>query len=52
MKLESGQNRIAKSKHLGYGLLRGSKGTGKTTAAIYRGIYLKNHIVCMIKIKY
>ncbi len=29
MKLESGQNRIAKSKHLGYGLLRGSEGTGK-----------------------
>ncbi|ABS32450.1 LexA family transcriptional regulator [Clostridium botulinum] len=46
MKLESGQNRIAKSKHLGYGLLRGSKGTGKTTAAIYRGIYLKNQY-CM-----
>lgn len=46
MKLESGQNRIAKSKHLGYGLLRGSEGTGKTTAAIYRGIYLRNQY-CM-----
>ncbi len=46
MKLESGQNRIVKSKHLGYGLLRGSLGTGKTTAAIYRGIYLKNQY-CM-----
>lgn len=46
MKLESGQNRIVKSKHLGYGLLRGSEGTGKTTAAIYRGIYLKNQY-CM-----
>ena len=46
MKLESGQNRIVKSKHLGYGLLRGSEGTGKTTTAIYRGIYLKNQY-CM-----
>ncbi|ENJ9655476.1 UvrD-helicase domain-containing protein [Clostridium botulinum] len=46
MKLESGQGRIVKSKHLGYGLLRGSLGTGKTTAAIYRGIYLKNQY-CM-----
>ncbi|MCS4475690.1 hypothetical protein JQ032_08400 [Clostridium botulinum] len=52
MRLESGQNRIVKSKHLGYGLLRGSEGTGKTTAAIYRGIYLKINIVCMIKIRY
>ncbi|MBW5457272.1 S24 family peptidase [Clostridium sporogenes] len=46
MKLESGQSRIVKSKHLGYGLLRGAVGTGKTTAAIYRGIYLKNQY-CM-----
>ncbi len=46
MKLESGQNRIVKSKHLGYGLLKGAVGTGKTTAAIYRGIYLKNQY-CM-----
>ncbi len=46
MKLESGQSRIVKSKHLGYGLLRGPLGTGKTTAAIYRGIYLKNQY-CM-----
>ncbi|EJO5347716.1 UvrD-helicase domain-containing protein [Clostridium botulinum] len=46
MKLESGQSRIVKSKHLGYGLLRGKIGTGKTTAAIYRGIYLKNQY-CM-----
>ncbi|MCW6086711.1 MULTISPECIES: LexA family protein [Clostridium] len=46
MKLESGQSRIVKSKHLGYGLLRGKVGSGKTTAAIYRGIYLKNQY-CM-----
>ncbi|WP_409069503.1 S24 family peptidase [Clostridium sp. FAM 1755] len=46
MKLESRQNKIVKSKHLGYGLLRGAEGTGKTTAAIYRGIYLKNQY-CM-----
>ncbi|WP_251860129.1 S24 family peptidase [Clostridium sp. Marseille-Q2269] len=46
MNLESGQNRVVKSKHLGYGLLRGKVGTGKTIAAIYRGIYLKNQY-CM-----
>lgn len=37
MKLESGQSRIVKSKHLGYGLL----GTGKTTAVIYRYLFKK-----------
>ncbi|MCR1934810.1 S24 family peptidase [Clostridium tepidum] len=46
MQLQSRQNRIVKSKHLGYGLLRGKVGTGKTTTAIYRGIYLKNQY-CM-----
>lgn len=42
MMLDNAQRKIVTNKQLGYGLLRGSIGTGKTTAAVYRGVYLKN----------
>lgn len=46
MNLEKRQNKIVKNKYLGYSLLRGAIDTGKTTTAIYRGLYLKNQY-CM-----
>lgn len=43
MQLDTAQNRIVRSKPLQASLLRGVKGTGKTTAAVYRTLYLKNN---------
>lgn len=43
MQLDAAQNRIVKSKPLQASLIRGLKGTGKTTAAVYRALFLKNN---------
>ncbi|MCB2294173.1 hypothetical protein LGK95_11660 [Clostridium algoriphilum] len=42
MKLSIKQQRIIHSKPIKCTLIKGIKGTGKTTAAIYRSLYLKN----------
>jgi SOS regulatory protein LexA len=42
MELCSEQQRMIHSKPSRYSLIRGAKGSGKTTAAIYRSLYLKN----------
>jgi len=43
MELSLKQQRMIHSKPSRYSLIRGAKGTGKTTAAIYRSLYLKNN---------
>lgn len=43
MELKLEQQRMIHSKPSRYSLIRGNKGSGKTTAAIYRSLYLKNH---------
>ena len=43
MELGLEQQRIIHSKPLRYSLIRGIQGSGKTTAAIYRSLYLKNN---------
>ncbi|MCB2356799.1 S24 family peptidase [Clostridium estertheticum] len=43
MELGLKQHRMIHSKPSKYSLIRGAKGTGKTTAAIYRSLYLKNN---------
>lgn len=43
MALYSSQNRFIKSKIAHYSILKGHNGSGKTTAAAYRIIYLKNN---------
>ena len=43
MELGLKQLRMIHSKPSRYSLVRGAKGTGKTTAAIYRSLYLKNN---------
>ncbi|MCB2306271.1 UvrD-helicase domain-containing protein [Clostridium estertheticum] len=43
MELGLKQYRMIHSKPSRYSLIRGAKGTGKTTAAIYRSLYLKNN---------
>lgn len=43
MELDSSQKRFIKSKITNYSILKGHKDSGKTTAAIYRVIYLKNN---------
>jgi len=43
MELNLKQQRLIHSKPSRYSLIRGDSGTGKTTAAIYRSLYLKNH---------
>ncbi|MCB2342785.1 S24 family peptidase [Clostridium estertheticum] len=43
MELGLKQHRMIHSKPSRYSLIRGAKGTGKTTAAIYRSLYLKNN---------
>ena len=43
MELDLKQHRMIHSKPSRYSLIRGAKGTGKTTAAIYRSLYLKNN---------
>jgi len=43
MELSLKQQRIIHSKPLRYSLVKGNVGSGKTTAAIYRSLYLKNH---------
>ena len=42
MELSLKQQRMIHSKPLRYSLIRGAQGTGKTTSAIYRSLYLKN----------
>ena len=42
MELRLEQQRMIHSKPSRYSLIRGIKGSGKTTAAIYRSLYLKN----------
>lgn len=48
MKLNRGQSKIVHSKPCGYSIIRGLEGCGKTTTAVYRGLYLKNHY-CLYK---
>ena len=48
MELRLEQQRMIHSKPSRYSLIRGTQGSGKTTAAIYRGLYLKNHY-CLYK---
>ena len=43
MQLDTAQKRIVQSKSLGYSLVKGVTGTGKTTIAANRSIYLKNN---------
>lgn len=43
MRLNKQQNKVVESKPCGYTILKGIKGTGKTSAAIYRALYLKNN---------
>lgn len=43
MQLDAAQNRIVRSKPLQTSLIRGVSGTGKTTAAVYRALFLKNN---------
>ena len=43
MELGLEQQRMIHSKPSRYSLIRGIQGSGKTTAAIYRSLYLKNH---------
>ena len=43
MELSLEQQRMIHSKPSRYSLIRGNQGSGKTTAAIYRSLYLKNH---------
>lgn len=43
MELGLNQRRMIHSKPSKYSLVRGAKGTGKTTAAIYKSLYLKNN---------
>lgn len=43
MELNSSQIRFIKSKSTHYSILKGHKSSGKTTAAVYRIIYLKNN---------
>ena len=42
MQLTLEQQKMIHSKPSRYSLIRGNKGSGKTTAAIYRSLYLKN----------
>lgn len=43
MQLDAVQNRIVKSKPIKFSLLKGKSGSGKTTTALYRTLYLKNN---------
>lgn len=43
MELDSSQKRFIKSKITNYSILKGHRGSGKTTAAVHRIIYLKNN---------
>lgn len=43
MQLDTVQNRIVRSKPFGISLLKGVRGSGKTTTAVYRALYLKNN---------
>jgi SOS regulatory protein LexA len=43
MDLRLEQQKMIHSKPSRYSLIRGNQGSGKTTAAIYRSLYLKNH---------
>jgi SOS regulatory protein LexA len=43
MNLNKEQMRIVHSKPCGYSIIRGTKGTGKTTTGVYRILYLKNN---------
>jgi SOS regulatory protein LexA len=43
MELDAVQRRLIKSKVILYSILKGAKGSGKTTAAVYRIIYLENN---------
>lgn len=43
MELDSSQKRFIKSKITNYSILKGHRYSGKTTAAVYRIIYLKNN---------
>jgi SOS regulatory protein LexA len=43
MILDAAQKRMIQSKPFGYSVVKGGKETGKTTAAVYRVLYLKNH---------
>ncbi|MDW8801434.1 S24 family peptidase [Clostridium sp. A1-XYC3] len=43
MKLDTAQKRIIRSKVLGYNLVRGTAGSGKTTVAVNRSIFLKDN---------
>ncbi|QAA31479.1 hypothetical protein [Clostridium manihotivorum] len=43
MNFEGNQNRFINSKHLGVQVIKGSLHTGKTSAALYRTMNLKNN---------
>ncbi|MCM8711462.1 transcriptional repressor LexA [Clostridium sp. SYSU_GA19001] len=43
MQLDAVQNKIVRSRPLGISLLKGTSGSGKTTTAVYRALYLKNN---------
>lgn len=43
MELDTVQKRLIKSKITPYSILKGANGSGKTTAAVYRIIYLENN---------
>lgn len=43
MKLDAAQKRIIRSKVLGYNLVRGAAGSGKTIVAVNRSVYLKDN---------
>lgn len=43
MQLDAAQKRVIQSKFLGHSLVRGATGSGKTTIAVNRSIYLKNN---------
>lgn len=49
MKLDAVQKRIIQSKFLGYNLVRGAAGSGKTTVAVNRSVYLKDNY-CLYEI--
>ncbi|NMM65719.1 repressor LexA [Clostridium sp. P21] len=43
MKLNAAQIKLIENKSLGYNLLKGVTGSGKTTTAVYRSVYLENY---------
>lgn len=43
MELNAAQIKLVENKSLGYNLLKGVTGSGKTTTAVYRSVYLENY---------